>query len=542
MKIFDLLKYIVGKFAAPETRWSVFLASFLGVISLRVLEESFLASAGKSFEGVVINFLYNFFFFALLFLAIWLFLAFFLKENPKNIAGIILWGFWLIILPPIFDIWKTGGSVFWSFYALNGLDELWGQFITLFGRMPSGIVYFGTKIVFVLTLLLVGVFIFFRTKSRFKAVVGALMAYLIIFIMGSFPSWLVFIYYFFEGSKSVGEIGSVDIVQFFAFPHLIFGANGYDFKYAFTSNLNLAYFSLILIFSGGLFFLSGREKFWAVMKNLRFPQLIYHTGLFLVGMGLGYWAYPQNLEINLFSIVSVIILLASVFLAWEASVVFNDLYDARIDNITNGNRPLPRKIFASKDYADLGIIFFFLSLIGGLVVSVKFSLLFLVYQVLASVYSLPPYRLKRFPVVATFFSSLASVLIVMIGFSLFSGNGNLNLFPWRIFLLLVVSLTLSLPIKDFKDIEGDRKDGVWTIPAIFGEYHARTIVASGIFLSFMLSVLILNENDLFWPALTAGAAAFWTMTNRKVKTRQMNWWVMGILFLYIATALAVLFF
>jgi len=541
-KTFSFLENVVEKMLAQEIGWTVFFGSFLGMIFLRSLEEKFLASSGNTAEGAVIVFLYNFFFFAILYLLLWACLSFFLKISLKKMAGIIFWSFWLILLPPVFDMLKTGGSVFWSFYALNSPAELWGQFITLFGRLPSGIVYFGTKIVFISTILLAGGFIFLRTKSFLRTIIGAAMAYVIIFFMGSFPSWAAFVYYFFEGSKDVVEVTGVDIVQFFAFPYPIFGTEGYGIRYAFTYNLNMVYFMLLLFMSSAMFFAAYRKGAVSVMKNSRFPQLAYHGGLFFVGIGLGFLAYPENWHFNLFSIMAAGILLSSIFLAWMASVVVNDLYDIRIDMMTNSDRPLPRNVFSRSEYMDLGWILFGLSLLGGLVISIKFAFLLLAYQVLAWFYSASPYRLKRFPVVATFFSSLASVLVLIIGFNLFSGEENMSIFPWRVLGLLVVALTLSLPIKDFKDIEGDKNDGVRTIPVIFGESLGRTIVGTGIFVSFMLSVFVLNETKLFWPALISGGISFWAMTNKKIKPRQFNWWVLWVLALYVAIMAKVLFF
>ena len=526
-----------------EIRWSVFLASFLGIIFLRTFEEEFLASAARNvIEWKTTSFLYNFFFFGLTYIFIWIFLAFFLRIRFKKLAGIILAGMWLTVLPPLFDMLKTGGSVYWSFYSLNSLAEMWGQFITLFGKLPPGIVYFGTRIVFISTIIFASGFVFVKTRSIFKAMFGGFATYVIIFMMGTFPSWVTFGYYFLEGSKKITEVKSVDAIQFLGYPYQMFGTSGYGSQFSFASNLNIIYYLLFFVVMTSLFFAVNRRNSWEVVKNIRFPQVAYHFGLFFIGMGLGFWAYPQNMNLNLFSFLAVLTLLASIFMAWKASVVVNDLFDTEIDKLTNQKRPLPKQIFSKVEYVDLGIIFFFLSLLGGAVISTRFAIMLLVYQILAWFYSAAPYRLKRFPIIATFFSSLASFMVVVMGYSLFSGDENMLLFPWRVAILLIVSLTLSLPIKDFKDIEGDRRDGVRTIPVIFGEIIGRTVVGSGIFISFMLSVFILNEKRLFWWAVLFGSLAFLSMTNKKIKTRHLIWWVLGIVALYAMIMLKVLFF
>ena len=64
---------------------------------------------------------------------------------------------------------------------------------------------------------------------------------------------------------------------------------------------------------------------------------------------------------------------------------------------------------------------------------------------------------------------------------------------------------ISLPIKDLKDIEGDQKNGVWTIPVLLGETWARFAIGLGIFVSYALSVVWLNAKILFFPAMILGA-------------------------------------
>jgi 4-hydroxybenzoate polyprenyltransferase len=335
------------------------------------------------------------------------------------------------------------------------------------------------------------------------------------------------------------EVNSVDIVQFFGSTRPLFGAGSDNFRYSFTSNLNMAYFLLLALFMGGIFFWTQKQKSRSFMKNVRMPQLAYHAGLFGAGMGLGAYIYPENISVNPFSVLAAAVLLVSIWLAWEASVVVNDIYDFEVDKISNGGRPLQKKVFSLAEYADLGIILFCLSLLGGIVVGLKFAILIFVYQTVAWFYSAPPFRLKRFPVIATFFSAIASIVVVFIGFSLFSGQDNIKLFPWRMILLLLFGLTLSLPIKDFKDIDGDKACGILTVPVLFGMETGRIVVGSGIFISFMLSVFFLNESGLFWWAMLAGAASFWLVMNKK--PRQLFWWVMAVTAVYALILVKIIF-
>lgn len=515
----------IGKISA--TGW---LAIFLGIVTLRLFLDNFVA---KSFSGrsIVEMDLQNYLFFGLTFLLIWVYLSLILRKKPSELAFLMIWASLLIDLPPIFDLIKTRGEIYIEPYLYSSLAQLKIQFITFFGHLPSGVVYFGTRITFMLAVLGIFLVIFIKTKSWLKALVSSVGTYFILFFMASFPSWLTFAYFSIEGSKKITEISSVQIIQFLSLAK-IFSIEPINFEFSIVYNLNLVYIPLLVAVIGLLFFWSDRLKFQAVLKNIRLPQIMFHIGLFLVGTGLGYLAYPDNFELGLFPILAVLCLILSLILSWLASVVFNDIWDLETDQLTNASRPLVKNIFKKKEYQELGFIFFVLALLGALAVAPKFMFVLITYQIIACFYSGWPFRLKRFPLIATFLSSIALMLALFMGFTLLSGAENLQNIQWRVIFLLVIALTFSLPIKDFKDIEGDRKMGVWTIPAIFGEELGRIIVGAGIFLSFVSSIFFLNERDLFFWAVILGAIAFLIVVSEKIKTRQLIWWVLPVVIAY----------
>ena len=71
-----------------------------------------------------------------------------------------------------------------------------------------------------------------------------------------------------------------------------------------------------------------------------------------------------------------------------------------------------------------------------------------------------------------------------------------------------------------KDIEGDRENGVWTIPVLLGETWARFAIGLGIFISYALSVIWLNAKILFFPAMILGALSFWILQIKKNQPAQ----------------------
>lgn len=511
-----------------ETSVLTCVLSFLSVLILRCFIEQYVAlSSLLSPNEVLVEFIHNLFFFGLSFLLIWILLSFILKINPVRLGYLFNWAFLLMLFPPLADILMTKGEIFWSFYLLGNVKTLGGYYFSLFGNLPSGIVYFGTKITFLLAIFLLAVLVYFKTKSLWRSLFAAVGSYSALFFMGAFPSFLTYAAYLFSG-RSLTGVNEIAIVQFVGTSFKTFGVEFFSVKYLFSYHLDFFYFPFFLFVLGIIFWKISREKFISVFKNARYPQLIYHGGLFFMGVGLGILRYPDNFQLNFVSAFAGLTLLLSVFLAWLASVAPNDIYDAEIDKITNPNRPLPRGIFEKKEYAEVGLLFFLLSLLGGAVIGPWFFSLLLVYQILAWTYSAPPYRLKKFPGVATFVSALASLTVLFLGYTLLSEGQSIHSLSWRIIVLLLVSYTLCLPIKDFKDIEGDGKYGVWTAPVMLGEKKGRLVVATNIFISYMLSVFFLNESRLFFWALLFGAMSFLVMNWGKIKPRQIYSWILAI--------------
>jgi chlorophyll/bacteriochlorophyll a synthase len=533
---------IFGNLLEAKISLASWVSVFLSIILLRVFEEQFIArSQMLSTYQLAIEYIHNLYFFLLAFLLIWLFLSVYLKIRIHRLSFIMAWASLLILLPPLFDMIKTKGAVFWSFYVIGSLANLGKQFLTVFGDFPSGIVYFGTKITFIIAISFVAVLVFLKTKNLLKTLIGAFLTYVILFFMGSFPTLFVFAYEFVFGHKKISQISGFDVASFFGSPQNILGIKSLDFMYAFPYKVELFYFPLLVFLLAILFFLAEKKKFFAVIGNLRYPQLAYHAGLLFLGMGLGYLNFRENFEFNIFSLVAAANLVLSIWLAWTASVFANDIYDLEIDKISNPLRPLPKEIFSASEYAHLGIVFFLLSLLGGVTVGFNFFVLLLAYQIIAWFYSAPPYRLKKFPIVATFVSSLASLMVLFLGYILMSSDQTIYALSWRIILLLIICYTIAIPIKDFKDIEGDKKYGIWTIPVIFGEKNGRLIVAISHFCSYILSVFFLNELKLFFWALVFGVISYAIVLSKKIDPRRIFWWVLLAVSGYILVMIKIVF-
>ncbi len=562
----------------------------MSIILVRLLIENWLQDFRfKSGLYIFYQFTHTLLFFLSAYLLFVFTLSRLLKTRFRSAANVMLYGHLIILAPPLLDHIISSGNGFWSFYKFDSLAGLLKRFLTFFGDKPDIGITYGVRIEVALALFFIFIYSFIKTygqrnfetkypvifkgKCNFlenyclfknlKLKIGnscaillqkiflysifvTLVSYAIFFVLGTFPSWIaIAIDGFTKGFFNVTEINTA---QMFLSPAIFFSREIPDIVSALNIKMSFVYalfLTLLLVGGSWIFF---KKKFLAIVKNARPPQLLYHSGLLAVGLALGIKFSGSVLTLSFFNILSFLLLTEAVWLAWLASVVANDIQDQEIDAIANADRPLIKKVFTIDEYKTLGWIFFFGSLLFSAIVNFKVALLLLVYQAVAWIYSGWPLRLKRFPIIATFASSIASLLILFSGFILVAPNQNISQLPAAIIWLLAISYTLSLPLKDFKDIAGDKKDGVYTIPVLFGEQWGKIIVGSGVFISYLLSVVLLNEPRLFWWAFLGGSISFWLINqmqkpsaNRWLNYRNIFWWILGIISAYGLVLIKIIF-
>ncbi len=551
-----IIKKIIAKIENTSLKFSFGLMTLLSIISIRLLIDTLLFNAGQNNIFFIFQrCMHELLFFVLTYI---LFLGILSRAwclSLKKTAILLIWGYPLIIIPPFIDyLVFQGDSSLWSFYEFANLAGLWEGFLTFFGKDPSiGIVYGARSITF-LTLIAIFVITYLKLSQRLKRTTKifislgwTLVSYLVFFFLYTFPSWIIIAQKSF--SKNIFTVNDLDMAQMFFAPTHILSTNINNIGIAFNTRINLIY--LLMLTTAIIWFLwqNYPKKLIAFLKNVRPPQLFYHLVILLTGIDLGLiFADKNNTEtiINLqtnwqyyfdfFGKLAVLVTLLSVAFAWLSSVVVNDIFDQKIDSISNPNRPLILRKFSSTEYRALGVFLFTLSIFFAVVVNLKIAFLLLSYHALSWIYSAWPLRLKRFPFISTFISSIAILLVLFIGFILVSPTQNLLELPSAIIWLFIIGFTLSLPVKDLRDIAGDSEDDVRTIPVIFGEYWGKLIIGSGIFISYLASVILLHEFKLFWWSILFGCLSFWIISlstkQGKINYRNILWLILILASIY----------
>ena len=145
----------------------------------------------------------------------------------------------------------------------------------------------------------------------------------------------------------------------------------------------------------------------------------------------------------------------------------NQIFDADIDEINKPNRPIPSKKLTKKQVL---IISFSLSLCAGLLtfyLGLTYFLIAVAGLTIGLIYCVPQVYAKKIPLFSTVVIAIGyGILMFMVGWKVYQPISSIPL--WLLGFLFTHDMIIAIS-KDFSDLEGDLKEGVKTIPVIFGK-------------------------------------------------------------------------
>lgn len=454
------------------------------------------------------------------------------KSKLEEAASVLLFGFLIILFPPIIDKIIFGDSFYWSFYIFDSLANMPSRFFTFFGEKPHLGITYGVRAE--VALVLMGSFLYglIKTGKLLRTTLITFATYTALFILGTLPSWLTYI--ILGPSKNLLEIRDTHIAELFLSPEVILGREVLDLRSALSYKMSLLLFLLIFGCVFLLWYWVKRKECLAFLKNVRWPQVFYHNGLLLLGMLLALFYTEVSIPSNFFSLVALLVLMLAVTFSWLASVLWNDLFDQKIDTHTNAFRPLITGVLTASQYHTYALTLFFFSIFGALLVSFQAALILVAYQALAILYSLPPFRLKRFLGIATLIAGFAGILVLFVGYTTLTPGHTLVGLPVNITLYLLIIYTVMIPLKDFKDVSGDKADKVYTLPVVLGIPRAKIVMSVVVFLVFTSSIFVLHAPALLLWALLFGSIGFWVIQKAGTPKSSISYQRLSLVFMCLA--------
>ncbi len=525
------------------------LAGFVGIVAIRFILEAF-SSPARS--GVIPTDLavvahYTLFFAAVL-IGLMVLIQFFTKQRGETIASLGLFGLLAIWIAPIVDLATTRG-VGRSLEYLQGynLEEIVINYFTFLlpGFFQGDVV--GLRVEVFIILCGIGAFVWISRKKVFPVVVAVIFSYSLVFVAGSLPGIMYLL------SNTQPQPGMVPADGFYQFvEHAVTESNiahntlrdtlsfsSYENRLGGGFNKIMAQaFYLLTFFAAFIWFWNTqRIKILAVFKNARPERVVFYVTFLVLGMGFAYFSGGKLFFASWVDWMSAFVLALSVGSAWMYAVHMNDIADVGIDSISNTKRPLVQKSLTALEMRESGYLWLFAALVGSFVVGYFSFFMTVIFLATSHIYSTPPLRLRMVPVLASFLISLAVLSVVLSGYFFVSSDKMLSTFPFFVAVGIVVMFTLGVNVRDIKDIEGDRAEGVNTLPVLFKEHGVR-LVALLFSVSFLLAPLFLSFSLLYVVALPTAIVGYLIVVHKPYK--EFYIFILYFVFLFLAALLFIL--
>lgn len=517
-KIQNLIYQTVEKLENQKIGLIAWLTTFLLVVFIRNFLEVF--STGVNFS---LSYYWPFFFFHSAAFFLFAFLSFILltyfvtREKIEKISKISLWLAPILLLPPVLQLIVFRGQLVfikyteWQASSFLDIVKIFSKYI-LFG--PLGPFYFGqftpyakdlamyfihsygVRVEFCLLLILITGYFFIKSRSVWKTVAGLFFSSLLMFIFVHFPYIFSALLGLANHSTSFFNISKIN--PYFEWNYVLFAL----------------YFVLIFILSIIWFYIYDKNKLFALIKNLR----IFRIGLYLGAFYYGLYLAKPSFSFSFFDWLLVVIANLAIVFSWLFAVGSNDLVDEQADRISKPDRPLPSGKFSHSEIKSLNIIFRIISYICALVAGYTFFITILVRSAISYLYSNPPFRLKKIPILSTFCIAAGVLIGVMGGYLLLSTNSIYN-FPPKLILLILVVFTLSMNVIHIKDYEGDKKDKIWTLPVLFGLENGKIIIGLMSAASFIIVPIFYPQyfKVLILPSIISAALSYYLINRPNFK-------------------------
>ncbi len=195
-----------------------------------------------------------------------------------------------------------------------------------------------------------------------------------------------------------------------------------------------------------------------------------------------------------------------------ASNSLNQVYDLPIDRINKPSRVLPSGRLSTRAALTLSAALYVASLTAASTVNVGVFVMFVLAAVATAVYSVPPVRTKRFGWWANVTIAIPrGVLLKVAGWSV--TKSVLAPEAWLIGAVFGLFLLGATTSKDFADVEGDRANGVRSLPVVYGRELATRIIRPFFTVPFLLlagaaAAGVFTGNRILLVVLGLGCAAW----------------------------------
>lgn len=498
---------------------SQWLAGFVGIFFIRFILETF---SSPTNTGVIASDPYTLIHYGLFFLTIMLgtmfILGYFSKDYPSA-PKLILFSLPIIWLGPIIDIILSFGNGYKMTYLFKSHSLLLLDFFKFFSpEFMTGATY-GIRIEIIIILAGIGFYIWKKSKNIVQSFLAILITYIFIFILAAMPG---IIYTISDLNNTPGT--QTEIVSYLektmlqsnishntVHDGLLSVSRSRFIELGFNKLMSQILFIISTILLVAWSYKSYPEKFKSVLKNMRPERTMFYVLLLILGMSYAYLG-GEYLS-SWIDVLGIICMIISWIAVWMYAVHMNDIADIEIDKTSNPNRPLVQNKLSFNEMHQIGFIWLAVAIIGSWSAGFYQFIMVLIYISASHTYSVPPLRLRRVPVLASFIISIACLTTILAGFFFVSSNKSIQSFPLPIAIGIIIIFTLAVNIRDLKDVAGDKKEGIKTLPVIFYPNEHR-LLGFIMAISFLLVPLFLSFYLLYIISIPAAIIGYKTINHK----------------------------
>ncbi len=496
-----MLASLIATIEKQHISVSKFLVTLAALTSVRFLLDAY--SSGLQANFSVDNVPFGMLFFGALLLSLALFLRLLTKAPVRSILNVMLSGWVVSWIPPIVDlIYSRGQGGMLLSYILDAPANLPSRFLHFFGGPLTQEFTIGLRAEVFVAMLLLSAYVWLKTRSVVRTGIALLGTYVLFFGYAVLPTLMA------VASALRWDLTRVDVISIIYTPRHVYGLFLADPGMVAGVHLSALYAILIPLQLLLLFFLEVPQKVFAFIRNVRFSRFLFQGAAYIGGIVLGVKLTGTALSPGLPEGLLLICFFLRLLEAWIFSVLLNDVEDQVIDRLTNRWRPLVVGSFSVNEFRQLAVLFGVMAAGTAYIGGFPFLTLAVAMLAFAYLYSVPPFRLRRFPFVATFVMAASVAIAILFVFIFFVPGQAFSAFPRPLIGLILVLFTLAFTVKDLKDREGDEAAGVMTLPVMLGEDRGKLATALLTAISFLLIPLFLNNRPLFFLGLGFGAIGF----------------------------------
>lgn len=343
-------------------------------VTIRIYLESVLFYKSNGIIPVhLYHLLHNIYGFFGMFLGGLLVLAFFSREKVMKVWNVMLCGFWLVIVPPLVDYYIFGRTTSYD-YTLDFTEIIGGK--AGFGLLLP-----------LLIILLLGIFYVGIKTESIKHTSYSGLALLLVMITGA----------------------TAPLIPFTMLP--------FDYHTKHISLVILLFLSDIVIL-GILLYISSKEIFRGLLKNLRVLRTVYFVIIGIVGMatmGQILFIYPNMIKMYGDDIPYFISLTITIVFCSQYAFIMGDIYGGEKDKTINKKNPFTSGILTKNQSIQIAVLMAIISFAFSLTLAFLTTLLILAFIGLVTFYNILSLRTR-----SRFFTPLitgtGSVLIFFAGY------------------------------------------------------------------------------------------------------------------------------